>query len=400
MSLMLCVAGLCLAAVVGQAAPKNYAPSQWTVVGPYPNEALALATAEGVTRAGFDQAFLDEESRAPKIDPSMSKSVAVEPGAMVDFAAVYTSDTGNKVAYALGTFESDRDQTLQALFGSDDAAKVFVNGQLVHRIWTPGRGAEPESDRFAVPAVKGTNKVLVKVDNASGGWGFYLSLFDAEGLKAREWKRLARDLGDREIVQQGGPGYLLTGTAFPGLVWRDAPLIDPLVSSDPFVVRWFDADANEVKSPEKPGAYAAYVEAKTADGKTIRRYLPFCKVAPETIDPIWVMRMTGQGLNLAARKPAVFPASDAEWNASRDAVAQFSSSAFSQNLLDTPQGAVLLAYLQDPNKPKKLRPMDLSIYSMEYLLKVRRKVQGLGPVAFRTPSKAARPAPTLRAGSL
>jgi hypothetical protein len=77
------------------------------------------------------------------------------------------------LAYVLSP--DDRDATL--LLGSDDGVRVWINGGIVHT--NPVyRAARPDLDRVAVRLRKGWNKVLIKVLQGAGGWGFYLRFAD------------------------------------------------------------------------------------------------------------------------------------------------------------------------------------------------------------------------------
>ncbi|NLC59485.1 MAG: hypothetical protein GX774_21825 [Armatimonadetes bacterium] len=102
------------------------------------------------------------------------------PGAYIDLAAHYRVETDYRVAYALCRVECDRPQELQLLTGSDDALRVWVNGQLaVERL--ARRVALPDSESTPVTLRAGTNTLLVEVSNAEGGWGFFLRLADPSG---------------------------------------------------------------------------------------------------------------------------------------------------------------------------------------------------------------------------
>lgn len=398
MSVLLCVAALCVAAVgYSQSVPKNYSPTKWTVYGPYANETLSTPTADGVTRAGFDKEFDRLETGEPAVKGS---EVTAGPDGTVDFAAIYLKDTDNKVAYARGVIESDKDQTLHASFGSDDAAKVWVNGKLVHRLWTAGRGIAPDNDQFTFAVHKGSNPILVKIDNLAGGWGFVLSLYDETGMKAVRWRQEAQNLGNREIVAQGDtPPYMIVGPEFPKLGWKDGLLLEPFVSTEPMKVRWFDADANEVTKAEKLGSYVALVEAKTTDGQPMRRLVLFCRIDPEVLQTMWSQQFAASPMPLGDEKPFWIPVTDADWKANRETFGRFAAMSTADRLLMDGRGAVLAAYLLDEHRPVLSKPMDLDIYGQEILLKVRRKIDGYSGTSLRSPKKRSTPAPVLRYGT-
>jgi len=75
--------------------------------------------------------------------------------------------------YVYALAEVKAETTTKILFGvgSDDGIKIFLNGVLVHSNWT-GRGLTPDEDIVALNLQKGSNQLLVKIQNMEGGWGF------------------------------------------------------------------------------------------------------------------------------------------------------------------------------------------------------------------------------------
>jgi hypothetical protein len=88
--------------------------------------------------------------------------------------------TDNRAACALAVLRSPRDAGLRMLTGSDDALRVWINGDLVTGKLLL-RGAAPDQDRTDVSLRKGENRVLVEVSNGGGAWGFYLRFEDPAG---------------------------------------------------------------------------------------------------------------------------------------------------------------------------------------------------------------------------
>ncbi|MGQ9471624.1 MAG: glycoside hydrolase family 172 protein [Candidatus Aminicenantales bacterium] len=83
------------------------------------------------------------------------------------------------VAYGLVYVFSPEAQATTILLGSDDAVRVWLNDVLVHSN-AVYRGAWPDEDKVNVELRPGWNKLLVKVLQGSGGWGFYLRFADPE----------------------------------------------------------------------------------------------------------------------------------------------------------------------------------------------------------------------------
>jgi len=82
--------------------------------------------------------------------------------------------------YGLAYVHSPDDRTTHILLGSDDGVRVWLNDALVHS--NPAyRGCYPDQDNVKVPLRKGWNKLLVKVLQGAGGWGFSLRFADPDG---------------------------------------------------------------------------------------------------------------------------------------------------------------------------------------------------------------------------
>jgi len=160
----------------------DYAPKRWVVLGPFPNRTVETPSPFGATREGYDRDYLTSLG-GEEVACLTSKSTVPVPGGppaevvtlthpphgVIDFRSAFAGDTDGRTAYAYGEIVSDRDQVLHIHFGSDDSAKVWLNGRLVHGVWTPGVG-EPAagtggpslgSDSFDAPVKKGRNRVLV-----------------------------------------------------------------------------------------------------------------------------------------------------------------------------------------------------------------------------------------------
>ena len=92
---------------------------------------------------------------------------------MVNATGLGSGDVNHHVAYGSVNLNSPREQKTKMLVGSDDAVKVWLNGNLVHN--NPvDRGANDFQDQFSVTLKKGTNILLIAVYEALGGWsGFF-----------------------------------------------------------------------------------------------------------------------------------------------------------------------------------------------------------------------------------
>ena len=86
----------------------------------------------------------------------------------------------DRVIYGFIALDCPQEQNTRMFVGSDDAVKVWLNGELVHEKITR-RSAEDYKESFSVTLRQGRNTLLVAVDNATGGWsGFFGFQADAE----------------------------------------------------------------------------------------------------------------------------------------------------------------------------------------------------------------------------
>ena len=75
------------------------------------------------------------------------------------------------LVYGYTCVQSDRDKDAVLKMGSDDGIKVWLNGQLVHRLEAM-RGYSRDSDSANVRLKKGANHLVVKLSQLAGAWGF------------------------------------------------------------------------------------------------------------------------------------------------------------------------------------------------------------------------------------
>ncbi len=158
---------------VAPAASARHFVADWDVVGP------------------FDAPDMDSlaVSYPPEKQAALSEKYTGKGGSEVSWTTVHAEASGyvrldrllqpaeKAVAYALAYVRSPSDRTTRLLIGSDDGVRVWVDGGLVHS--NPVfRGAAPDQDDVTVGLKKGWNKVLVKVLQGGGGWGFFLRFAD------------------------------------------------------------------------------------------------------------------------------------------------------------------------------------------------------------------------------
>ena len=92
---------------------------------------------------------------------------------MANTTGLGTGNMHHHIAYGSITLNSPREQEIRMFAGSNDAVKVWLNGQLVHN--NPvNRGASDYQDIFPVTLQLGRNVLLVAIYNNTGTWsGFF-----------------------------------------------------------------------------------------------------------------------------------------------------------------------------------------------------------------------------------
>ena len=209
------------------------------------------------------------------------REATLDAASTLDFVKLFTADTDRKTAYAYAEWPVGHAMRAMAMFGSDDAAVVWLNGKEVHRA-VFDRALDPGSDTFDLPLTAGTNRILVKVDNGFGGWGFALRVFDDTGRKRMDARSTRRHL-DRLGLGRLTGGYYQIQNVLPEIGWTNWVLGEQVFDKPEVRVRWFGPDLDETDRASAQGQYTALVEATTRDGYAYRHMLTFAKVPDDTV---------------------------------------------------------------------------------------------------------------------
>lgn len=169
----------------------------------------------------------------------------------VDFSAMYLSRT----------IGAPHDTTLLLSLGSDDGIKVWLDGVLLlqHDV---SRGVAPDQETIDLKVRGGDHRLLMKISNGQGDFGFFFNVADAEirGI----WNLVGRDFPAWETAQEMGweaEDSIWSASWTPGDV-------------GPLALRY--ARATIVGSPEEhAAALAEAASARTGEdlGRIRTRYL-------------------------------------------------------------------------------------------------------------------------------
>jgi len=165
----------------------------WLVCGSFPNpkkdENLPSHTPGNCI--GFDTDYLTEIGGEAHANPKAGDRVRRPDGSEV-FWKIHTSSLGAEidlaglfdrntrvVAYAFCTVESPDDRLVTAALGSNDGIKVILNGEPIfesHQL----RFVKIDEDKIDLALKKGVNRLLLKIDQGQGKWGFCFRILDAD----------------------------------------------------------------------------------------------------------------------------------------------------------------------------------------------------------------------------
>ena len=151
----------------------------WSVIGPFDN----------TNGAGYDKAFIPEE--ATRLDTTLTddghnghigwtQRTDKTFDGYVDFETIFGGDLNWVAAYAWTPLTVPDERIAHIHFGSDDQAKIWLNGES---IYTDRTAHSVAIDQVTIPVTlkPGKNSLLVKVCDEEIFWGFHLRITDADG---------------------------------------------------------------------------------------------------------------------------------------------------------------------------------------------------------------------------
>lgn len=197
----------------------------WLLLGPIPVSDSEQKPDEEAQKKAFDIDFLAEHGGESGVHPApglVHKIRDVEyawqlvhaEGDIVDLVEVY----GKKefvIAYAWAEIDVPEATTVLLGIGSDDGVKVWLNGELVHENWI-GRAVNKDDDLVSVTLRKGSNQLLLKVQNGIGDWGFACRVLGSTSLTEKLISSAGQGyLDDLKLLLSHGAG--VNATVGPGL---------------------------------------------------------------------------------------------------------------------------------------------------------------------------------------
>ncbi len=162
--------------------PKRTFIPAWNVIGPFPNKRRADDSRAGMDSIYPPEVVIDKNQVYPGLygKPLRWQVLKTPANGFVSFDKMIRPDQP-AVFYALTYIYSPQSRTATLLIGSDDAIKVYYN---YNKVYTQrgGRTIEPDQGRIFIKINKGWNKLLLKIENRAGRFGFYARILDRENM--------------------------------------------------------------------------------------------------------------------------------------------------------------------------------------------------------------------------
>jgi mono/diheme cytochrome c family protein len=159
-----------LAAEVAQAAG-SVTLSAWSRIGPFPADNFETAHAKAF---GPEQDFTKTAQSQLDLNQTYDGLKWSIDKRLVD-GKPHALNGQNCATYLFRTITSAKARRLAVSLGSDDSIKLWLNGTLKFENKVL-RGVAPDQDKTTLNLVAGENRLLLKVANAGGGYGFFFRL--------------------------------------------------------------------------------------------------------------------------------------------------------------------------------------------------------------------------------
>ena len=154
---------------------------KWLILGPVPFRFHYGGDLDDEQQlAAFNKDYIDVadfESKKKIFDTDYEWSILEARPNDIDLIDVSRDDIEAQIVYLWAQIDMPQDKVAKLGIGSDDAVKVWLNGELVHENWVERPVAE-DDDHVPVNFKKGKNQLVLKIQNTYSHWGFCCRLLD------------------------------------------------------------------------------------------------------------------------------------------------------------------------------------------------------------------------------
>lgn len=158
---------------------RNYIPG-WYLLGPFSVPRRDLKNKTGLDSVYMAEYVADTSVKYIGADKQPIRWKYVKtPGNGYLSLNDYIIPNGQVVAFALTWVWSDTERNMLLKTGTGTRTKIFINNKVVYR-YTGTRPAIPDQETITVHLKKGWNKVIIKMENQQGEYGFYARFIDPD----------------------------------------------------------------------------------------------------------------------------------------------------------------------------------------------------------------------------
>ena len=362
-------------------------------------------------RTGLETDYLKEHGGEEKINPVAGMShhrsngtVAVwteftSPDDIIDYISYFENrpSVENVLAYAYTTIITEKAEKRYIGLGSDDGVRVWLNGKLVHE--NPLDGATyKDEDIIPVNLIKGTNTILVKVEQGIGEWSFvFRFMSNKEVEKKQAYDKLKNELWGFQnciLKPENEWEFMFPPGKFPKIVWDNPGKVEKIIGKCPLKIRWFNNKLDEVSIPSEPGRYIMYAEGDSERIGKIRRSMTFfCR--PEEWRP-W-----DDELKAYMTCPKKSPINKKAWDEKNEMIAGELGDITAQFLTTKENGAILMSYLNEmlPGSNESSLTDNPKVKNNDKQLALKQKLFGIKSKKLKLPVHREKQAAVLRKGT-
>ena len=177
---------------------------EWLLLGPFPNSENhnKESFVHGEQCTGFFTDYLISYDGERGCSPGSGDKVSYpdlnisriwqyyhSPNNMISLNAIYPQ-CDQVVSYAFCRIISPNERNMLLALGSNDGVQVFLNNNKIYAAHPKnGRRITKDQDLISIQLKKGENRLLLKIENGFGGYGFVLRLLKADSPLIQDIKQ-------------------------------------------------------------------------------------------------------------------------------------------------------------------------------------------------------------------
>lgn len=156
--------------------------ARWNVLGP-----LALDAPEGSRASRLPLGAAARAAPRARTGEELAwRELAPDARGYVDLAHVNGLDSENALVLAEAWLESPDARTVLLAFGSDDGGRVWLDEHKLYENLA-AKSANPLEALVELPLAAGWNRLVLEIENGSGGFGFHARLLDPAVRTSARW---------------------------------------------------------------------------------------------------------------------------------------------------------------------------------------------------------------------